>query len=164
MDGFRREKFRRFLAVMAVMMAVAVSAACGAEGSKAQGGTGQDVEANGPVEGETGGASGEEEKGDAADGENAGDTRQVSGQEGVVPISVNNDTVELGTLAVFEPSDNLEANSGRAIAGSDEEQLQQERIAGGAVGEVVSENLEPLTGIADYSEGEFVTVYGATAE
>ena len=60
------------------------------------------------------------------------------------PISVYNDTIELGTLAIFEPSDNIDANSGVAIAGSDEEQLQQERIAGGAVGEVVSKNLEPL--------------------
>ncbi len=84
-------------------------------------------------------------------------------EEGV-RISVLNDTVELGTLAVFEPSDDMEANSGVAIAGSDEEQLQQERIAGGAVGEVVSQNLEPLHGITDYSEGEYVAVYGVTGE
>ena len=70
------------------------------------------------------------------------------------PISVYNDTIELGTLAIFEPSDNIDANSGVAIAGSDEEQLQQERIAGGAVCEVGSKNLAPLKGITDYSEGE----------
>ena len=80
------------------------------------------------------------------------------------PISVYNDTIELGTLAIFEPSDNIDANSGVAIAGSDEEQLQQERIAGGAVGEVVSKNLEPLKGITDYSEGEYVLMYGVTVE
>lgn len=80
------------------------------------------------------------------------------------PISVYNDTIELGTLAIFEPSDNIDANSGVAIAGSDEEQLQQERIAGGAVGEVVSKNLEPLKGITDYLEGEYVLMYGVTVE
>lgn len=80
------------------------------------------------------------------------------------PISVYNDTIELGTLAIFEPSDNIDANSGVAIAGSDEEQLQQERIAGGAVGEVVSKNLEPLKGITDYSEGEYVLMYGVNVE
>ncbi len=103
-----------------------------------------------------------------ADGawESVGETQkaQEGQKETGVAISVLNDTVELGTLAVFEPSDNIEGNSGVAIAGSDEEQLQQERIAGGAVGEVVSKNLEPLHGITDYSEGEYVAVYGVTGE
>lgn len=159
MAGLRRESLRRILAVMAIMTAAA-SAACGSEGSGAKDGVQQAAEVNGQAGSETGTASKTEGEGDTADSENDG----AAGQEGSMPISVNNDTVELGTLAVFEPSDNLEANSGRAITGSDEEQLQQERIAGGAVGEVVSENLEPLTGITDYSEGEFVTMYGVTTE
>ncbi len=106
---------------------------------------------------------------DAAPGTTGGDQKAENGQEKgqeetAVNISVNNDTVGLGTLAVFEPADGIEANSGVAIAGSDEEQLQQERIAGGAVGEVVSKDLEPLHGITDYTEGEYVTVYGVTEE
>lgn len=87
-----------------------------------------------------------------------------SAEAGGIPISVDNDTVELGTLDTFTPSDDIDANSGTAIAGSEEEQLQQERIAGGAVGGVVSENLEPLNGITDYSEGEYEPVYGVTVE
>ena len=54
--------------------------------------------------------------------------------------------------------------AGAAIEGSEEEQLQQERIAGGAAGGVVSENLEPLEGITDYSEGEYVPVYGIACD
>lgn len=96
--------------------------------------------------------------------EQAGESQEDTQQQAGIPISVNNDTVELGTLAVFTPSENIEANSGVAIAGSAEEQLQQERIAGGAVGGVVSENLEPLKGITDYSEGDYVPVYGVTME
>ncbi len=160
MAGLSRDRLRRILAAGAIVMAAAVFAACGSEGRGAKEGAGQAEKVNGPADSETDETSVTKEDKNGTDGEHAGET----GAEGGVPISVNNDTVELGTLAVFEPSDNLEANSGRAIAGSDEEQLQQERIAGGAVGEVVSENLEPLTGITDYSEGEFVTVYGVTAE
>lgn len=157
MAGLRRERLRKSLTVMAIMMAMAVSASCGSEGGKAKDGSQPAAKAGAQAAGETDKAVETEESKDSTQ---AGKTQQ----ETCMPISVNNDTVELGTLAVFEPSDNLEANSGRAIAGSDEEQLQQERIAGGAVGEVVSENLEPLNGITDYSEGEFVIMYGVTEE
>jgi len=109
------------------------------------------------------GTSVEEVFDETTDASDTADQEEALKQDSV-PISVNNDTVELGTLAVFIPSENMEANSGIAIAGSDEEQLQQERIAGGAVGSVVSENLEPLKGITDYTEGEYVLVYGVDAD
>lgn len=147
MTGLKRGKLWFVLA--AAVMAVTAGTACGPDSSTAGSGTKAKVEADTQTDAASGAGSKE-------DGESA--------EEIGVPISVNNDTVELGTLAVFEPSDNMSGNSGVAIAGSDEEQLQQERIAGGAVGEVVSENLEPLYGITDYSEGEYVAVYGVTAE
>lgn len=151
MTALKRVRPWFVLAIMAMVMAAGT--ACGPDGSTAGSGTEADVQGSMQTDPD----SREESK---EDGEGAGET----GQEAGVPISVNNDTVELGTLAVFEPSDNMGGASGVAIAGSDEEQLQQERIAGGAVGEVVSENLEPLCGITDYSEGEYVAVYGVTAE
>ncbi len=157
MAGLRRERLRGSLTVIAIMTAMAVCASCGPEGGGAKEGSQQAAEAGAQAANETDKAVETKESGD-------GTQAAMTGQETGTPISVNNDTVELGTLAVFEPSGSLEANSGRAIAGSDEEQLQQERIAGGAVGEVVSENLEPLNGITDYSEGEFVIMYGVTAE
>lgn len=49
-----------------------------------------------------------------------------------------------GEYAEYDPEANAEVTGGSAIEGSEEEQLQQERIAGGAVGAVVSKNLEPL--------------------
>ena len=159
MAGLKRERVRRIFMAVAMMIVVAAAASCVPKDG-AKDGSGQVTEANAQAEHETGGTLETGENGDGTDSEDSQDTAQEAG----APISVNNDTVELGTLAVFEPSDNLEANSGRAITGSDEEQLQQERIAGGAVGEVVSGNLEPLNGITDYSEGEFVMVYGVTAE
>ena len=78
---------------------------------------------------------------------------------GTVPY-VNNDTVVLGEYEVYNPEGDIVVDGGEAIEGNEEEELQQERIAGGAVGEVVSENLEPLNGIVDYSEGEYVPNYG----
>ena len=46
-----------------------------------------------------------------------------------------------------------------SIEGNEEEELQQERIAGGAAGEAHSK-VEELHGITDYSEGEYVPKYG----
>ena len=77
---------------------------------------------------------------------------------GTVPY-VDNDTAVRGEYTPFEPKEDAETFSGVAIEGNEEEELQQERIAGGAVGEATSQ-LEPLHGITDYSEGEYVPVYG----
>ena len=72
----------------------------------------------------------------------------------------SNDMVVRGEYTPFDPSVESGDSSGKAIEGSEEEELQQERIAGGAVGAVQSQNLEPLEGITDYSEGDYVPVYG----
>ena len=72
---------------------------------------------------------------------------------------VDNDTAVRGEYTPFEPKEDAETFSGTAIEGNEEEELQQERIAGGAVGEARSV-LEPLHGVTDYSEGEYVPVYG----
>lgn len=72
---------------------------------------------------------------------------------------VENDTAVRGEYTPYEPKEDAETFSGTAIEGNEEEELQQERIAGGAVGEARSV-LEPLHGVTDYSEGEFVPVYG----
>ena len=77
---------------------------------------------------------------------------------GTVPY-VDNDTAVRGEYTPYEPKEDAESFSGTAIEGNEEEELQQERIAGGAVGEARSQ-LEPLHGITDYSEGEYVPVYG----
>lgn len=76
----------------------------------------------------------------------------------------SNDTAVKGDYTPYDPSVEAEVTGGSGIEGSEEEQLQQERIAGGAAGAVVSENLEPLVGITDYSEGEYVPVYGISIE
>lgn len=60
-----------------------------------------------------------------------------------------------GEYAAYDPEATADVTGGVAIEGSEEEELQQERIAGGAVGAVVSKNLEPLVGMTDYSEGEY---------
>lgn len=75
-----------------------------------------------------------------------------------------NDMAVKGEYTPYDPSVEAAATSGAAIEGSEEEQLQQERIAGGAAGAVQSKNLEPLTGVTDYSEGEYVPVYGIEGE
>ena len=77
---------------------------------------------------------------------------------GTVPY-IDNDTAVRGEYTPFVPKEDAENFSGVAIEGNAEEELQQERIAGGAVGEARSV-LEPLHGITDYSEGEYVPVYG----
>lgn len=77
---------------------------------------------------------------------------------GTVPY-IDNDTTEHGEYTPFVPQEEASSFSGTAIEGNDEEELQQERIAGGAVGEAKSQ-VEELHGITDYSEGEYVPVYG----
>ena len=77
---------------------------------------------------------------------------------GTVPY-VDNDTAVRGEYTPYEPKEDAETFSGTAIEGNEEEELQQERIAGGAVGEARSV-LEALHGVTDYSEGEYVPVYG----
>ncbi len=77
---------------------------------------------------------------------------------GTVPY-VDNDTAVRGEYTPFEPKEDVDTFSGVAIEGNEEEELQQERIAGGAVGEAKSQ-VEELRGITDYSEGEYVPVYG----
>ena len=72
---------------------------------------------------------------------------------------VDNDSAVRGEYTPYEPKEDAEAFSGTAIEGNEEEELQQERIAGGAVGEARSV-LDPLHGVTDYSEGEYVPVYG----
>ncbi|MCR5089210.1 MAG: hypothetical protein K6C08_06845 [Oscillospiraceae bacterium] len=72
---------------------------------------------------------------------------------------VENDTAVRGEYTPFDPTEEADSFSGVAIEGNEEEELQQERIAGGAVGEARSV-LEELHGITDYSEGEYVPQYG----
>lgn len=72
----------------------------------------------------------------------------------------NNDTAEKGELAVYDPAAEAAVSSGAAIEGSEEEKLQQERIAGGAVGAVVSQNLDSLEGVVDGTPGDYAMTYG----
>ena len=76
----------------------------------------------------------------------------------------SNDMVVRGEYTPYDPAAEAAVTGGEGIEGSEEEQLQQERIAGGAAGAVVSQNLEELTGITDYSEGEYVPVYGIACD
>ena len=71
-----------------------------------------------------------------------------------------NDTAEKGTLTTYDPQAEAEHTGGVAIEGSEEEQLQQERIAGGAVGAVVSQNLPELDGIVNEDKSDYVETYG----
>lgn len=76
----------------------------------------------------------------------------------------SNDMVVRGEYTPYDPAAEAALTGGEGIEGSEEEKLQQERIAGGAVGGVVSQNLEELTGITDYSEGDYVPVYGIACD
>lgn len=71
-----------------------------------------------------------------------------------------NDSAVMGTYTPYDPDVEATETGGSAIEGSEEEQLQQERIAGGAVGEVVSQNLEPLEGIVDGDGIAYTPSYG----
>lgn len=84
----------------------------------------------------------------------------TKGEDTTGSAKPTNDSVVQGTLDAYDPSKEADTTSGKAIEGSEEEELQQERIAGGSVGAVTSKNLEPLTGITDGSEGEYVNSYG----
>lgn len=75
-------------------------------------------------------------------------------------LNPNQIAIESTDYAAFDPNAQAENTSGTAIEGSDEEELQQERIAGGAVGKVTSTNIEPLNGIVDGSPYEYVPMYG----
>ncbi len=77
---------------------------------------------------------------------------------GTVPY-IDNDTAVRGEYTPYEPKEDADTFSGVAIEGNEEEELQQERIAGGAVGEATSV-LEELHGVTDYSEGDYVPMYG----
>lgn len=89
----------------------------------------------------------------------AGCAPQTSGSSAATGAATN-DTAVKGEYVPYDPNVTAENTSGRAIEGSEEEQLQQERIAGGAVGAVQSQNLEPLEGVTGYSAGDYVPVYG----
>lgn len=84
--------------------------------------------------------------------------------EGDGSANKGNDTAVAGEYTPYDPSVEAEHTAGKAIEGSEEEELQQERIAGGAVGGVVSQNLEPLEGVVDGAPGEYVPVYGIDDE
>lgn len=74
----------------------------------------------------------------------------------------NDVVVESHEYDVYDPAAEAEVTGGKAIEGSEEEQLQQERIAGGAVGAVQSQNLEPIEGIVDGDGAEYVPVFGSS--
>lgn len=78
--------------------------------------------------------------------------------------AVDNDSAVEGTLEAYDPTANADGSNGKSIEGSEEEKLQQERIAGGAVGGIVSQNLEPLEGITDYSSDAATFVYGLDSQ
>lgn len=85
--------------------------------------------------------------------------------EGIQGIEiVENDTITKGSYDSYDPNAEAENSGGKSIEGSEEEKLQQERIAGGAVGEVTSKNLEHVPGIVDGSEGEYIANYGISLQ
>lgn len=77
----------------------------------------------------------------------------VAGLAGCQPKTVESEGDQVsayeGGYDTYDPAADTSASGGSAIEGSEEEQLQQERIAGGAVGKVVSKNLDKLEGIVD---------------
>ncbi|MCI8401361.1 MAG: hypothetical protein HFI38_04600 [Lachnospiraceae bacterium] len=151
-------KGKRMLACICFAVLIGTLAAC-TEAGETQSQT------SGSTESETTAVS----DSDAAmtEGESGGEEKEgmdgVEAENGTVPYA-DNDTVILGTLEAYDPANSAEINAGQAIEGNEEEELQQERIAGGAVGDVVSENLEPLHGIVDPSEGDYTPVYGVNGQ
>ena len=79
-------------------------------------------------------------------------------------FSTSDDTAVMGEYAPYDPAAEAEHVNGKAIEGSEEEELQQERIAGGAVGAVTSQNLDEIEGIVDYGDGDYVPNYGMVGE
>lgn len=90
----------------------------------------------------------------------AGCAPQGAGEPASSGAPATNDTAVEGEYQAFDPAVEAENMSGKAIEGSEEEELQQERIAGGSVGAVTSQNLEALEGVVDASEGDYVANYG----
>ena len=89
---------------------------------------------------------------------------QLSSEEGD-GAPAGNDAAVKGEYTPYDPTVEAEHTSGKAIEGSEEEELQQERIAGGAVDTTIkSQNLEPLEGIVDGNAGEYTPVYGLDVE
>lgn len=84
--------------------------------------------------------------------------------EEAASAGMGNDTAVAGEYTPYDPEKEAEVSAGKAIEGSEEEELQQERIAGGAVGGVVSQNLEPLEGVVDGSEGDYHPITGLDVE
>ena len=89
---------------------------------------------------------------------------QTASETGSGDAPASNDTAAKGEYTPYDPAVEAEHVSGKAIEGSEEEELQQERIAGGAVGAVTSQNLEPLEGIVNGSEGDYVAAYGINGQ
>lgn len=154
----RLSKGKRILACICVTALLGALAACTKVGSAAS-------SAADPTGSEAAAESGSDQA--IAEGESGSDESGVIDsaalENGTVPY-IDNDTVTLGTLEAYDPANSVEVNAGEAIEGNEEEELQQERIAGGAVGEVVSKNLEPLHGIVDPSEGDYTPVYGVDGQ
>lgn len=94
----------------------------------------------------------------------AGCAPQGAGEPAGNAAPATNDTAVEGEYKAFDPQVDAANTSGKAIEGSEEEELQQERIAGGSVGAVTSKDLEPLEGITDYTEGDYVPNYGMVGE
>ena len=94
----------------------------------------------------------------------AGCAPQGAGEEAANNAPATNDTAVEGAYQAFDPAVEAEHTNGKAIEGSEEEELQQERIAGGSVGAVTSQNLEPLEGIVDASDGDYVPNFGMVGE
>lgn len=85
---------------------------------------------------------------------------QQRAEDEAVLSPVGHNAVTMGEFETFDPEVEAAETGGEAIRGSEEDELQQERIAGGATGNVVSQNLAPLEGITDPSPGEYNLVFG----
>ena len=83
----------------------------------------------------------------------------TQGQSEVSLITGDNQ-ISRGDYVPYDPEAHAAETGGAAIAGSEEDELQQERIAGGAVGAIVSVNLPILSGITDHSPGTYSLSYG----
>lgn len=82
-------------------------------------------------------------------------------EESAYGPTANDVVVESQEYDTYDPAAEAEITGGTAIEGSEEEQLQQERIAGGAVGAVNSKNLEPVEGVVDGTPNAYVPSFGA---
>ncbi|MCL1799092.1 MAG: cytochrome c3 family protein [Eggerthellaceae bacterium] len=82
----------------------------------------------------------------------------TAGESIVSPLG--GDTAVKGDYDQFNPEVDAAETGGEEIKGSEEDELQQERIAGGSVGGVVSKNLEPLYGITETPGDEFRLAFG----